>query len=210
MDLSNFREEYTEAGLERESMPEQPLPLFEQWLKQAMGRIKEPNAMVLSTVGKNSRPSSRIVLLKAFDLRGFVFYTNYESRKSKQIAENPAVALLFPWHQMERQVIVNGVAERVPTSESLKYFLSRPFGSRLGAWTSPQSQVISSRSILEGKLDEMKRKFANGEVPLPSFWGGFRIVPESIEFWQGRKNRLHDRFLYTFADGTWQLERLAP
>lgn len=210
MDLSNFREEYTEAGLERESMPEQPLPLFEQWLKQAMGRIKEPNAMVLSTVGKNSRPSSRIVLLKAFDLRGFVFYTNYESRKSKQIAENPAVALLFPWHQMERQVIVNGVAERVPTSESLKYFLSRPFGSRLGAWTSPQSQVISSRSILEGKLDEMKRKFANREVPLPSFWGGFRIVPESIEFWQGRKNRLHDRFLYTFADGTWQLERLAP
>lgn len=210
MDLSNFREEYTEAGLERESMPEQPLPLFEHWLKQAMGRIKEPNAMVLSTVGKNSRPSSRIVLLKAFDSRGFVFYTNYESRKSRQIAENPAVALLFPWHQMERQVIVNGFAERVPTSESLKYFLSRPFGSRLGAWTSPQSQVISSRSILEGKLDEMKRKFASGEVPLPSFWGGFRIVPESVEFWQGRKNRLHDRFLYTLADGSWQLERLAP
>ena len=153
----------------------------------------------------------RTVLLKLFDENGFVFFTNYKSRKADQIAENPNVATLFNWVALERQVSIIGVAEKIDTSESLKYFLSRPRGSQLGAWVSDQKSVLSSRKILEMKLDEIKRKFAKGKIPLPDFWGGYRIKPDSFEFWQGRPNRLHDRFLYSKSDNeSWCIERLAP
>ncbi len=212
MELADLRREYTKNGLDEGTMPEGPLPLFEDWIKTAAeADLPEPNAMVLATVNTEGRPFTRTVLLKQMDARGLVFYTNFESRKAKHIEDNPRVSLLFLWLGLERQVSVNGRAQRVPTAESLKYFVTRPFGSRLGAWSSPQSRVITSRSLLEAKLEEMKRKFRGGEVPLPSYWGGYRVVPESFEFWQGRQNRLHDRFLYTRGgDGTWTRDRLAP
>jgi pyridoxamine 5'-phosphate oxidase len=171
--------------------------------------LVEPNAMVLGTTD-GKRPSSRTVLLKAYDERGFVFFTNYESRKAREIASNGDVSLLFPWYPLERQVGILGRAERISAAESLAYFTSRPHGSRLGAWVSQQSSVVNSRKFLEMKWDEMKRKFADGEIPLPSFWGGIRVVPTEIEFWQGRENRLHDRFRYTRSGDAWTIERLAP
>ncbi len=213
MDISNLRQEYTKAGLEINDLAPTPVEQFEKWFKQALdAQILEPNAMSLATVSADGVPSCRTVLLKAYDARGFVFYTNYTSAKAREIATNPHAALLFPWLGLERQVQVVGRVEKVSTAESLAYFMSRPIGSRLGAWVSHQSSVISSRSLLLKKLDEMKRKFANGEIPLPDFWGGFRVVPERVEFWQGRQNRLHDRFLYSPGDvaGTWKTERLAP
>ena len=180
------------------------------WFTQAVdAQLVEPNAMVLGTTDAK-RPSARSVLLKAYDERGFVFFTNYESRKAQEIAANPQVSLLFPWYPLERQVSILGRAERISTAESLAYFASRPHGSRLGAWVSQQSAVINSRKLLEMKLEEIKRKFADGEVPLPSFWGGFRVVPAELEFWQGRENRLHDRFRYTRSGGSWAIERLSP
>lgn len=212
MELADLRRDYTKNGLDEATMPAEPLPLLEDWLKTAAnGGVPEPNAMALATVDAEGRPFTRTVLLKQMDSLGLVFYTNYESRKAKHIECNPAVSLLFLWLDLERQVSVNGRAERVPTAESLRYFVTRPFGSRLGAWSSPQSRVITSRALLEAKLEEMKRKFRSGEVPLPSHWGGYRVVPESFEFWQGRQNRLHDRFLYTRGgDGAWTRNRLAP
>ena len=171
----------------------------------------DPNAMSLATVDNNHRPSSRTVLLKYFDEQGFVFFTNLSGAKATQIAENENVALLFFWPELGRQVSIRGRAERISTGETLRYFLSRPRGSQIGAWVSAQSSVISSRALLEAKFDEVKRKFANKEVPLPSFWGGYRVVPHEIEFWQGRQSRLHDRFLYTrHNDNDWHIERLAP
>jgi pyridoxamine 5'-phosphate oxidase len=159
----------------------------------------------------DGRPTLRTVLLKAFDERGFVFYTNLESRKARQILENANVSLLFLWHALHRQVAINGVAERVPTREALAYFVTRPFGSQISAWASPQSQVISTWALLEAKWEEVRRKFQEGGVPMPSFWGGFRVVPRDIEFWQGRGHRLHDRFRYMRQErGTWKIERLAP
>lgn len=149
-------------------------------------------------------------MLKAFDNRGFVFFTNFESRKARDIAADAHVSLLFPWYVLERQLTVLGRAEKISTAESLAYFASRPFGSRLGAWVSQQSSVISSRKLLEMKWDEMKQKFGRGEIPLPDFWGGFRVVPSEVEFWQGRENRLHDRFRYTLRDDDWLIERLSP
>jgi pyridoxamine 5'-phosphate oxidase len=210
MDLFNLRREYEEGSLDEKDLLPDPFEQFRKWLDEAVKRLPEPNALVLSTCGKDGQPSSRTVLLKSFDRRGFVFYTNYESNKARQMAENEKVSILFPWFLMERQVTIRGRATKVPTSESLRYFVTRPFASRLGAWTSPQSHVITSRSILDAKWEEMKRKFSNGEVPLPSFWGGYRVEPAEIEFWQGRKSRLHDRFLFTREGEGWKHERLAP
>lgn len=206
------RSEYTGGELDRDGLKPSPFDQFAVWFQQAMNaKVIEPNAMSLATTGADQHPLLRTVLLKSYDERGFVFFTNLESRKARQIAENPNVSLLFPWLALERQIIVCGAAEKVSTAEALAYFITRPRGSQLGAWVSAQSSVITTRSLLEQKLAEMKRKFGEGEVPLPSFWGGYRVVPREIEFWQGRANRLHDRFLYTRQpDGSWNINRLAP
>ncbi len=211
-DLGDLREEYGHDVLTEESVQRDPIEQFRLWFDQAVARnVTEPNAMSLATVDAEGQPWQRTVLLKAYDQKGFVFYTNYDSRKGRQLAHNPKVCLLFPWIQLERQVIITGEVERVSTAESMKYFASRPFGSRIGAWVSQQSAVVSSRSLLMAKLEEMKRKFKDGEVPLPSFWGGYRVKPATIEFWLGGKNRLHDRIYFSrTATGEWQLERLAP
>ena len=206
------RSEYTRAALDRASLKPSPFDQFALWFQEAMDAgLAEPNAMSLATAGADQRPLARTVLLKSYDERGFVFYTNFESRKARQMADNPNVSLLFPWLALERQVIVCGAAEKVSTAETLAYFITRPRGSQLGAWVSAQSSVITTRSLLEQKWEEMKRKFGEGQVPLPSFWGGYRVVPREIEFWQGRPNRLHDRFLYTRQPGgSWNIARLAP
>jgi len=210
-DVAALRRNYTRDGLRRGDLEADPVGQFRKWFNEAVAaELVEPNAMVLSTTD-GVRPSSRTVLLKAYDERGLVFFTNYESRKARDIAADAHVSLLFPWYPLERQVGILGRAERISAAESLAYFTSRPHGSRLGAWVSQQSAVINSRKLLEMKWDEMKRKFADGEVPLPSFWGGFRVVPSEFEFWQGRENRLHDRFRYARAeDGGWMIERLSP
>lgn len=209
-DVAALRRNYTRDGLRRADLNADPITQFRKWFGEAAAaELVEPNAMVLGTTN-GTRPSSRSVLLKAYDERGFVFFTNYESRKAQEIASNPHVSLLFPWYPLERQVGILGRAERISAAESLAYFASRPHGSRLGAWVSQQSSVVNSRKFLEMKWDEMKRKFADGEIPLPSFWGGIRVVPTEMEFWQGRENRLHDRFRYTRSGDGWTIERLAP
>jgi pyridoxamine 5'-phosphate oxidase len=212
MDISNMREEFSLSGLIRKDLDENPIIQFEKWFLQAReSGMVEPNAMTLATVDPNGQPSIRTVLLKVFDANGFVFYTNYESQKARDIEGNPKVSLLFPWLGLQRQVKILGYAEVVPAAQSLKYFLSRPRGSQLGAWCSNQSSVVSTRSLLQAKFEEMKNKFQDKEIPLPSFWGGYRVVPTQIEFWQGRKNRLHDRFNFTLEEGgDWRIERLAP
>lgn len=209
--IASLREEYRLQALNEEDLERDPLAQFKIWLEQACtAKVKEPNAMVLSTVDAQAQPFTRTVLLKDLDDEGLVFYTNYESRKALQIAANAKVSVLFLWLDLERQVSINGTAEKISSARSLRYFMSRPLGSRLGAWASQQSSIISSRSLLEAKLEEMKRKFSDGEVPLPSFWGGFRIRPSSFEFWQGRQSRLHDRFLYQVSNEGWQQQRLQP
>lgn len=213
MEISpTLRKEYTQAGLEREDLHPDPLQQFEKWFQQACSaQLVEPNAMSLATVSPIGEPTIRTVLLKYFDAHGFVFFTSYESPKAQDMAQNPQVALLFTWLPLERQLRINGLVEKVTTAESFKYFLTRPRGSQLGAWSSEQSHIISSRQLLEMKFDEIRRKFQEGEVPLPAFWGGYRVVPQRIEFWQGRQNRLHDRFLYTRQpDDSWEIARLAP
>jgi pyridoxamine 5'-phosphate oxidase len=198
-------------GLDLPELNADPIVQFERWYRQTIdAKLPEPNAMSLATVDSDGQPSLRTVLLKLYDAQGFVFFTNYHSRKARQIDANDRVALLFPWVALARQVKILGHAARIPTAESLKYFTTRPRGSQIGAWSSPQSQVITSRSLLEQKVEEIKRKFADGDVPLPDFWGGYRVVPDSIEFWQGRDSRLHDRFRYTRDNGSWRIERLAP
>lgn len=211
MDISDFRKDYLQAGLNLEDLNQDPNQQFEDWFQQAIDvKINEPNAMSLATVSAEGIPSVRTVLLKYFDKKGFVFFTNYKSSKASDIEQNPNVSMLFPWISLERQIIIKGKAKKISKAESLKYFVSRPHGSQLGAWISEQSRVISSRSILEMKLQQMKQKFTQGKVPIPDFWGGYRIVPNSFEFWQGRTNRLHDRFLYTKNENQWNIGRLAP
>ena len=213
MDPADLRQSYEAGELHRSDLAPDPVAQFRVWFDEALrsGKICEPNAMTLATSDAGGRVTARTVLLKAFDEKGFVFFTNYTSTKARQIAENARVALLFPWLPLERQVSISGSATRISTAESLAYFMSRPFTSRVGAWVSQQSSIVTSRKLLEMKFEEMRRKFANGEVPLPDFWGGFRVVPETVEFWQGRVSRLHDRFLYSRDSGqAWQIARLSP
>jgi len=211
-DISTLRKEYSRAGLSRKDMLSLPLEQFRIWFQQAKdAEICEPNAMVLSTVDSGHKPSQRMVLLKAFDEKGLVFFTNYSSRKAQHLDKLPYASMLFPWVSLERQLIVEGECEKISTAESFRYFSSRPWGSRLGAWVSDQSRVIGSRKVLEMKLQQMKQKFKEGEIPLPDFWGGFRLKPSRYEFWQGRENRLHDRFEYLSTDnGDWEIRRLSP
>jgi pyridoxamine 5'-phosphate oxidase len=234
MAIADIRREYKRSNLDKADLESNPLAQFDVWFAQAsaaqsgsrwlkicialfklwqaiLGRSPaDVNAMVLSTVDKNGRPSSRNVLLKGMDERGFIFFTNYDSRKGCELADNPNAALTFYWAELERQICVAGSVEKVSREESEKYFKSRPRGSRLAAWTSNQSDVVADRAALEAKWSEMERKFPK-DVSLPPNWGGFVLKPERIEFWQGRANRLHDRFQYTRkADNSWKLERLAP
>jgi len=212
MQIDVQRSEYSLGKLDEADLKANPLEQFATWFEQAcQSKVIEPNGMSLSTCGADGRPLARTVLLKSYDARGFVFFTNLESRKARQIKENPNACLLFPWLALQRQVIITGPVETVSIAETLAYFITRPRGSQIGAWVSQQSSVVTSRQLLEAKWAEIQRKFADGEVPVPSWWGGFRVVPRQIEFWQGRPNRLHDRFLYTAReDGTWAIERLAP
>jgi pyridoxamine 5'-phosphate oxidase len=212
MDLEQMRREYLQGGLRRADLPADPLQLFALWQQQAIASsLLDPTAMVLATVAENGQPSQRMVLLKNLDERGFVFFTNYGSRKASEIFANPRVSLLFPWHPMERQVKICGTAEKISLVESAKYFVARPRESQLAAWASNQSRAITSRHFLMMQLENMKQKFAHGDVPLPDFWGGIRVKPHQIEFWQGGANRLHDRFEYKqLEDKTWSISRLAP
>lgn len=213
MNLADLRQSYTKGSFSEDDLIASPFELFGKWFQQALdSQIEEPNAMCLATADSSGQPSTRVVLLKDFSEKGLTFFTNYESRKATELDANPKAGANFLWLPLQRQVNVVGTVERISKAASLKYFLSRPFSSQLGAWTSPQSQVISSRQILEAKLDQMKRKFSEGKVPLPDNWGGFRIVPQSFEFWQGRASRLHDRFIYHRDEsGAWSApERLAP
>jgi len=210
--IDALRREYTSRGLHRDDLAKNPVDQFRAWFNQAReAALLEPNAMTLATATAEGRVSARTVLLKAFDEKGFVFFTNYGSRKSREIEENPSAALLFAWLPLERQVSIQGQATRISNAESLAYFMSRPIGSRIGAWVSEQSRVVSSRKLLEAKFHEMMEKFRDGHVPLPDFWGGIRVEPQAMEFWQGGANRLHDRFLYTKdAASPWRIERLQP
>jgi len=212
LDLESLRAEYTKGGLERENLHENPIEQFKRWMQQTIeAKIPDPNAMTVATVGPNGQPSQRIVLLKNLDEKGFVFYTNLKSRKAQDLLQNPKVSLHFPWYFLERQVKVCGVVEQLSTAEVLKYFVSRPRDSQLGAWASHQSRPISSRALLMQQFETMKNKFSKGEIPLPDFWGGFRVKPHQIEFWQGGAARLHDRFEYNLqADSSWTITRLEP
>ena len=212
MDIHALREDYKKGELRRKDLQDDPFKQFESWFQQACNaELLEPNAMTIATVSEQGQPFMRTVLLKYFDRHGFVFFTNYESRKAQQIGVNPKVSLLFTWLPLQRQVHITGQAAKISTAESLAYFTSRPRGSQLGSWSSQQSTIISSRQLLLMQFEQIKNKFLDGEIPLPDFWGGYRIVPDSFEFWQGCTNRLHDRFLYTQQEEqAWEIQRLAP
>ena len=204
------RKDYTQAGLREAEVAANPIDQFTQWLTQAMeANMHEPYAMTLATVDADNRPSARVVLLRGVDTRGFVFFTNYESRKGQALAAYPLAALLFYWPELERQVRIEGVVHQIDAQESDAYFHSRPLGSRLGAWASPQSQTIASREELERRLAEASARYGE-QPPRPPFWGGYRVQPDTVAFWQGRPSRLHDRVVYTLVDGVWQLRRVAP
>ena len=211
MDADRLRREYDQGELTYDDLDADPMKQFERWFQQACrAAFPEPNGMVLATV-EQGMPTQRTVLLKYFDHQGFVFFTNYSSRKAKQIGQNSNVCLLFPWYPLQRQVEVNGYAQKISTAESLKYFATRPRGAQLGAWASPQSSVVSVPGLIMNKLEQYAQKFAGGEVPLPEFWGGYRVVPQRFEFWQGRPHRLHDRFQYVRReDQGWDIAQLAP
>ena len=208
-----MRRQYLAAGLDESELAAEPMDQFDRWFADAVkSGVDEPNAMVVTTAGTDGQPSVRTVLLKGYDRRGFVFYTNYGSRKGVELDANPRVALLFPWHPLGRQVIVTGLAERVGRDETAAYFRSRPHGSRLGAWASEQSRPVASRTELEQRYADLAVRYPEGEgVPVPPFWGGYRITPLTVEFWQGRENRLHDRLRYQAApESGWQIQRLCP
>lgn len=210
-DVAALRQEYTVHGLMRRDLDPDPIKQFAIWFTAAIeAGIREVNAMTLATVSPENRPAARVVLLKGYSHDGFVFYTNYHSEKGRHLAKNTHAALVLHWKELERQVRIEGIARKNSREESKRYFHSRPLGSQLGAWVSHQSEIIDARRILEGRLAEMEERFAQKEVPLPPHWGGYVVQPQRIEFWQGRPNRLHDRFRYT-RDGTgWRLDRLAP
>jgi pyridoxamine 5'-phosphate oxidase len=212
MGFADFRKEYMQRGLHESEVDANPFQQFQRWFDDARAATPiEPNAMALATVGNDGRPSLRMVLLKDMDERGFVFYTNYESRKGHELADTPWAALTFFWPEMERQIRIEGRVEPVSAEESDAYFHSRPVGSQLSASASPQSQVIAGREVLEERVTELSAQYQVQEIPRPANWGGFRVIPDTIEFWQGRPNRLHDRLRYRLlADGRWQIERLAP
>lgn len=209
--LADIRKQYNLKTLERPDLASDPLMQFEAWFSDALAaEILEPNAMVLATADADGKPSARVVLLKGVQDGGFVFYSNYHSRKGQDIAANPHAALVFNWLDLERQVRIEGSVQKVPQEVSKGYFHSRPRGSQLGAWVSKQSQVISGREVLDERLAKLEQRYPDA-VPLPDFWGGYLVLPQRIEFWQGRNNRLHDRFVYDLqADGAWVLERLSP
>jgi pyridoxamine 5'-phosphate oxidase len=210
--IARLREQYTRAGLEESDTDPNPIEQFRIWFDEALAtNLHEPNAMIVATATPDGRPSARVVLLKGFDERGFVFYTNYEGRKGQELEANPYAALLFYWGELERQVRLEGRVGRIPAEESDAYFAGRPRGSQLGAWTSEQSRPIKGRGALEKRLRELEAEYEGREVPRPPFWGGYRVEPETMEFWQGRENRLHDRLVYRRSeDGGWRRERLQP
>lgn len=212
MSLADLRKDYSLAGLAEKDLARDPFRQFEKWFQEAeAAKIPEPNAMTLATATKEGRPSARTVLLKGLDGRGFVFYSNYESRKGRELEANGAVTLVFPWIAIERQVIVEGTVTKVAREESEAYFHSRPRASQLGAWVSQQSSIISGRALLEDNMKALEKKYAGAEVPMPPNWGGWRVAPETVEFWQGRRSRLHDRLRFRRGkDGGWSVERLAP
>ena len=211
MSLEENRREYDYGKLSRESLLDNPFDQFSLWMNQAIeARVQDPTAMSVATVSSEGKPWQRMVLLKGFDKKGFVFYTNLGSRKAKEIEANAQVSLHFPWLQLDRQVIIGGRAERLSAVEVVKYFLSRPKESQLAAWASKQSSRIDSRQALETQFAQIKEKFSKGDVPLPDFWGGYRVVPEEMEFWQGGESRLHDRFSYSRDGDDWDIDRLSP
>ena len=212
-DLSNYRKSYEKSQLLESNIPEDPINLFHSWFHETkeFGEVEEVNAMTVATIGLDGFPKSRVVLLKKYNEEGFIFYTNYDSEKGKSILNNPNVCLSFFWHNMERQVIIKGIAEKTSEAISDNYFESRPDGSKLGAIVSPQSEVIPSRDYLDNKLKELESTYEGKEIPRPEYWGGFLVKPIEVEFWQGRPNRLHDRIRYKLQeDFNWKMDRLSP
>jgi pyridoxamine 5'-phosphate oxidase len=211
VDASSLRKEYTRAGLDKADVDPDPIVQFHEWFETVIDAdLHEPNAMILATASTDGKPSARTILLKGYDERGFVFYTNYEGRKANEIEANPICALLFYWGELERQVRIEGRVSRLSGEESDAYFAGRPRGSRLGAWASEQSRPVEDRSVLEERVRALEAEYEGREIPRPPFWGGYRVEPDTIEFWQGRENRLHDRLVYRREDGAWRIERLQP
>ena len=211
-DIASLRNEYMKAQLDEKYIDINPFNQFDKWFTEAVAsEILEPNAMVVCTVSKNGVPSQRTVLLKDASKEGYTFYTNYDSKKGQDLAENANISLLFPWYELERQLIITGKAQKVPREVSAKYFHTRPRESQLGAWASQQSSEINDRTVLEQKLRMLEERFLNKEVPLPENWGGYLVIPDTFEFWQGRASRLHDRIFYqNQIEGTWKISRLSP